>query len=301
MRRLRKIAGSEVLWLLALWQLACGGGTGSAPETVYQPSKAPRDSPRFLNKKYHAKLPYDFQSPEDTDDLAWRYLADQGAVYVAQGGVIPPPTVQFASEEEVARWQATLAIQRLDYGEPQFGNFVELQAAAMEGFKKARDEIDAMGLSITPRGLDAGRRSFTDTLKFWQERVNLGLEHWILLRRLAKHDAERLRALSPNEQALEILRLEAQGLYFGKEFANPILASVSAPGTSQHLSLLALDIYEYENYDVRLALARHGWYQTIPSDLPHFTYLGVREGKLPELGLKRIIKNERAFWVTDVR
>ena len=265
------------------------------------PTGTPRDSSRFQNKKYYQKLPHNFQVPDDDDELAWRIISDYGAVYVAQGSVTPPPLVRFNNAEEVSAWQATLITEKLEFGEQQYGNFVELQATAMVAFKAARAEIDALGLSLTPHGSDSARRSYEDTVKLWESRVNPGLEHWVNLGRLPSGEANRLRALSPTEQVPEILRLESQGLYFSKDFSKTILASVAAPGTSQHLSLLALDVFEYENYDVRLALARHGWFQTIPTDLPHFTFLGVKERQLPELGLKRVIDRERAFWVPDVR
>ena len=301
----RNITGCFALALL-LMPCACGGSASAPPAPPALPAFTtltgpPRDSERFLNKKYLSRLPYNFQVPADDDELGWRVLADYGSVYAAQGGVIPPPTVQFANEAETAAWQAGLAIERFDFGEEKYGNFVELQARAMTAYKEAREEVETIGLSLTPRGSDAGRRSFEATVKLWQNGLKPGFEHWLNAKRLTNQEVERLRALPPAEQVREILRLEAQGLFFGKDFDKSILATISAPGTSQHLSLLALDLYEYENYDVRLILARHGWYQTIPADLPHFTYLGVREGQLPTLGLKRIIRSERAFWVPDVK
>jgi hypothetical protein len=47
-------------------------------------------------------------------------------------------------------------------------------------------------------------------------------------------------------------------------------------------------------------MARHGWFQTVVSDLPHFTYLGEAEDTLPSLGLKRIESSGRIFWTPDV-
>ncbi|OXR39561.1 hypothetical protein B7C42_08371 [Nocardia cerradoensis] len=51
---------------------------------------------------------------------------------------------------------------------------------------------------------------------------------------------------------------------------------------------------------MREILADCGWFQTVPTDLPHFTYLGVEERELPALGLKKIIEDERIFWVPDL-
>jgi hypothetical protein len=61
--------------------------------------------------------------------------------------------------------------------------------------------------------------------------------------------------------------------------------------------MLALDVAEFDNAAVREILARHHWYQTVISDLPHFTYLGVPENELPALGLRKITNANRVFWV----
>ena len=98
----------------------------------------------------------------------------------------------------------------------------------------------------------------------------------------------------------EILRLEGKGLYFNMDFTKSILYSVAAPGTSQHLSMLAFDVKEFENAEVRSILARHGWFQTITSDLPHFTFLGVSESELPSLGLKKTTNSGRTFWIPQL-
>jgi hypothetical protein len=59
-------------------------------------------------------------------------------------------------------------------------------------------------------------------------------------------------------------------------------------------------VTEFNQPRVREILAEHFWYQTVVSDLPHFTYLGVPENELPELGLKQISFAERKFWVPDI-
>ena len=107
--------------------------------------------------------------------------------------------------------------------------------------------------------------------------------------------------LEPKEQTEEILRLERQkNLYFNLQFDETILSSVAPPGASQHLSMLALDINEYGNAKVCAILARHGWFQTVPQDLPHFAYLGVAESELPGLGLRKVTIANRAYWVPDL-
>ncbi|HMJ08621.1 MAG TPA: hypothetical protein VK468_06430, partial [Pyrinomonadaceae bacterium] len=79
-----------------------------------------------------------------------------------------------------------------------------------------------------------------------------------------------------------------------------IIYSVAPPGASQHLSMLAFDVKEFDAEDVRVTLAKHRWFQTVTSDLPHFTYLGVAESELAGLGLKRVEHAGRPFWVPDI-
>src|SRR5438309_1046001 len=54
------------------------------------------------------------------------------------------------------------------------------------------------------------------------------------------------------------------------------------------------------NQRVREILATHGWFQTVLSDLPHFTFLGLNEDELPGRGLKRIEVHTQVFWIPDV-
>jgi hypothetical protein len=61
--------------------------------------------------------------------------------------------------------------------------------------------------------------------------------------------------------------------------------------------MLAMDIREHEDARVRAILAKHGWFQTVYSDLPHFTYLGVPETELPRLGLVTRQNAGHTFWI----
>jgi hypothetical protein len=248
------------------------------------------------NEKFLASLPPGFNLPDDADEVGQRVLSDYGAMLVARGGAQPPPTVVFADEAATSRWQSSVKTTRADFG----GTSIELQSPAMKALLEARDEAQASKFDITPRGTDAARRSYTETIKLWQSRVNPGLTHWAKEGRLTKEEAERIRALKPHDQIPEILRLEADGLYFSTDFSKSILYSVAAPGTSQHLSMLAFDVKEHENPSVRSILARHGWFQTVSSDAPHFTFLGVTEDQLPSLGLKKTTNGGRTFWIPDL-
>jgi hypothetical protein len=135
--------------------------------------------------------------------------------------------------------------------------------------------------------------------------VHRGLNHWEAQTRISPERAQEVRDLSPKEQVGVILDLEEnEGLFFGTFLDRSILYSVAAPGASQHLSMLAFDVAEYDDFRVESILGRYGWYRTVPNDLPHFTYLGHEERLLPELGLQRIDSSygERVygFWTPDL-
>ena len=95
-----------------------------------------------------------------------------------------------------------------------------------------------------------------------------------------------------------VLDLENKGVFFSTDFKKSILYSVAAPGTSQHLSMLAFDVKEFGDEKIRRILANHGWFRTVQSDAPHFTYLGYKESDLERLGLRKI--PDGGFWVPNV-
>ncbi len=97
-----------------------------------------------------------------------------------------------------------------------------------------------------------------------------------------------------------MLELEKNGIYFSKDLSKSILYSIAAPGTSQHIAMLAFDANEFENPRVREILAKHGWFQTVLSDLPHFTFLGLKEKDLPKNGLKNVEADGQTFWIPNV-
>ena len=244
--------------------------------------------------KFITKLPKKFKVPNDS--VGRRILQEYGALFVARGGAIPPPTVIFKNESEVSSFQSGLTKASGNLG----GFNIELQAAAMERLQDAIAEAEQKDLTITPRGADSGRRDYSGTVELWASRVNPGLAHWIGEGRLSPAEAERIKILSPFEQVPEIFKLECEGIFFSKDLSKSIVYSVAPPGTSQHLSMLALDVNEHNNANVRDLLANHFWFQTVVSDLPHFTFLGVSENKLAGLGLKQIFDGGRSFWLPDL-
>ncbi len=242
---------------------------------------------------FTGNLPPGFSRPESSVENT--LLGEYGAMFVARG-VTVPTTIVFKDEAEVSAFQARMQIT----GETLDGKRLELQAAAMDDLRKAIGDAKAQGVSISPRDVDSARRSYDETVGLWKSRVDPALTHWVSKGKLTQTDADRISALSPFEQVPEVLKLEEKGIFFAKDLSKSIIYSVAPPGSSQHLSLLALDVREHENEKVRAVLAKHKWYQTVVSDLPHFTYLGAEEAELPSLGLKKVSSGGRIFWVPDI-
>jgi hypothetical protein len=232
-----------------------------------------------------------------TDAVARRMLEEYGAMYVATKKVMPPPVCIFTSEEEVTKFQdhAGFASALIGYDE------IELQPEAMKQLLKAREEANKEGLDITPRGgTEAARRSYDDTLRLWDTRFLPALDYWKVKGRLSSEQITRLRGLSLHEQVAAVLDLERGGVFFSKDFSKSILYSIAAPGASQHIAMLALDVSEFDNPRVRAILAEHGWFQTVLSDLPHFTFLGRKEKDLPKYGLRAVMSGDQLFWIPNV-
>jgi hypothetical protein len=223
-------------------------------------------------------------------------LREYGSVFVARGGVVPPDRVVFRDEAEVTQFQNGLQISKEAIG----GFEMELQSPAMAALFKAVDEASKDGLTITPRGADSARRNYTQTIELWASRVEPALDHWLNQGRVAKEKADHIRSLTPFEQVPEVLELESQGIWFAKDLSKSIIYSVAPPGTSQHLSLLAFDVREFGDAKVRAILAATGWFRTVASDLPHFTYLGMPENELSRSGLQEVYVGEDSFWIPDL-
>ena len=231
--------------------------------------------------------------------LEQRLLAEYGAIFVTTA--TPPPAVMFVDGAEVEAFQSSLPVARSFFGEHE----ITLQAEALEALTVAASDLARAGGSITARAADAGGRSYEDTVTLWRRNVTRGLEHWERLGRVAPERAQSIRELATAEQTTAILNLEdTEQLYFGTFFDKSILYSVAAPGASQHLSLLAFDVAEYQDETVVQVLGKRGWYRTVQNDLPHFTYLGHAEDALPNLGLKRIVRGYQdrvyCFWTPDL-
>src|SRR6185369_9083779 len=231
------------------------------------------------------------------DDVACRVLHDYGAMLLGAKNILPPPLCVFTSEDEVSQFQNAAGWSSGKFGDAM----IELQPAAMSALLRAREVAQAEGLDITPRdGAEAARRSYADTVRLWNSRFLPALDHWQELGRLNQAQTEALRRLPIAEQVREVLELEKDGIFFSKDFSKSVLYSIAAPGTSQHIAMLAFDANEFLDERVRQILSDHGWFQTVLSDLPHFTYLGLQEEELAARGLKCVEANGQRFWIPDV-
>ena len=110
----------------------------------------------------------------------------------------------------------------------------------------------------------------------------------------------------------DCLRNFATNLRFWNKYANSetlarvkagketkILGLVAPPGTSQHLWGLAIDL-QVSTLAQRQALNANGWFQTVVSDLPHWTYLSQSEDDLPKFGLQQKTIQGIKYWVTPI-
>ncbi len=82
------------------------------------------------------------------------------------------------------------------------------------------------------------------------------------------------------------------------------MRSYAIPGASQHNLGLAIDVNNKGakicNDNCEKVLNDNGWFRTVITDAYHFTYLGYKETELPSKGLKKVINNNKAYWIPDM-
>jgi hypothetical protein len=235
--------------------------------------------------------------PVDTDKVAERVFRDYGAMFLSKIGGGPPPKCVFESEAEVQAFQAGVNPSVATVGGVQ----VTLQRAAMTALLAARDEAAKKGLAITPRGgSEASTRSYQRTVELWRSRFLPALAYWTGRGKIRREDADRARRAPIRQQVEMVLAWEEKGYWFSTDMSKSILYSVAAPGASQHIFMLALDVSQFASRPVREILAKHGWFQTVKSDLPHFTYIGEAEKDLPRLGLTPVTVSGQTFWIPNI-
>jgi hypothetical protein len=232
---------------------------------------------------------------DESNPVQKRILHEYGAIFLTTA--TPPSACMFTSADQVNNFQNKVSSRGESIGSAN----IELQSDAMTALLKAIDEAKSQNLKITPRdGAEAGKRGFDDTLRLWKSRFEPACEHWKGKGRLTAEQIGKLKSLPINEQVREVLELEKQGIYFSTNFDKTILASVAAPGTSQHLAMLAFDAEEFANEKVRKIMGNHGWFRTVKGDAPHFTFLGVKEEELKNMGLQRVETKDGEFWIPKV-
>jgi len=232
-----------------------------------------------------------------TDVVSAKVLKEYGAMFVAGDSVTIPTKCVFENEDQVTKFQGALELSTVNIA----GTKITLQKGAMTALLDAINAAKDKGISITPRGGSiAGLRNYGDTLRLWNSRFYPALDHWTARGKISKDDSKAARAFAAHEQVPKVLEWEKQSIWFSTNFDRSILSSVAAPGTSQHLSGLALDVSQFADARVRAILREFWWFQTVEDDTPHFTYLGRPEEELENFGLISKSKNGYKFWVPAI-
>ena len=228
------------------------------------------------------------------ESVASRLLSEYGAIFTAVETVQTPNRCVFEEEKQVTVFQDTVRSR----AERMSGVTIELQDEAMSALLDAQADAVKAGLRITPLdGAIAAKRSYSDTILIWNSRYLKALVYWEKHGKITTEDAEAARNDMVVVQIRKVMYWENRGLNFGTNIKGSIFSSTAPPGTSQHLSMLAFDVVQYSNRSVRAIMNRHGWFQTVANDAPHFTYLGVTGSDLPSRGLKSITMGGYQFWV----
>jgi hypothetical protein len=249
----------------------------------------------ILKEKYRTDLAH--VCPVDTDPVAARVFRDYGAIFVSNNGGQIPGSCIFDTEAHVYNFQQGMKPDVATI----HGVEIMLQKAAMAALLDARQEALGKGLDISPRGgSEAASRSYERTVSLWNSRFAPALSYWTAKGRIKRDEAEMARRSPIRRQVEMVLAWEQKGLFFSKDLSKSILFSVAAPGASQHIFMLAFDVDQFANKQVRQILAKHGWFQTVKSDLPHFTFLGVKESDLSSLGLIPVVSGGQTFWIPNM-
>lgn len=241
-------------------------------------------------------------------EVASRVLLEYGAIFVGDNDAFAGYRFRgnnfkfvaqcvFNDPTELRTYQESVEVT-----EEMVGNTrITLQKDAMAALLAAREEAGRKGIKITPRGgSEAAGRSYEDTVRLWNSRFYPALNYWVKKGRIPAAEAKTVSRLPVIHQVARVLKWEDNGLYFSTDFSKSILYSVAAPGASQHLFFLALDVQEFARREVRSILEKHGWFQTVYSDFPHFTYLGVSRDELPKRGLMSKMSGDHEFWIPRI-
>lgn len=233
-----------------------------------------------------------------SDQLTQRLLIEYGAIFVSTSNVKLPFRCILESEDEVQAFQAASNSRYATIGKVT----VTLQEPALRALLAASEAAAKAGVPFSPNGgAVASTRDYATTVRLWRSRFEPNLNYWTGAGRIKRSDADAARAMPIRQQIARVLAWEDDNIWFSTGRDKSILYSVAAPGASQHNFGLAIDVAQHSNARVRSILADHGWFQTVKSDLPHFTYLGRKRDELAALGLKLEKLGEREFWIPDLQ
>jgi hypothetical protein len=226
-----------------------------------------------------------------------RILAEYGSIFSATDTVTKPPTCMFEGPDAVADFQ-----KKLPTGFVVIGNLpLTFQKAAADSLALIVDQAKRSGIRLRPLdGAITAGRTYDDTLRLWNSRFDPALRFWVSRRKISPADAILAASMTLDKQIEKVMAWEEQGTFFDRGRSGTIFASVAPPGASQHLSLIALDIAPPVTPEIRALMNANGWFQTVKGDLPHFTFLGVKESDLPSRGLTAIIYKGTQYWVPNV-
>ncbi|WP_193196123.1 D-alanyl-D-alanine carboxypeptidase family protein [Nostoc sp. MG11] len=235
--------------------------TDTISVTPFIPNQQLNDQERFLST-IARKLPIIPQP----GTFEYILLRAYGAAFVNPDTEIKLPQKDiFANEQETQEFQDTLIMGQVDGTKDCY-----LQKSAADALNKARSSYRGASLTLQNIPLKSGygsgdcTRSFATNLRFWHKYAN----NQILAR-----------------------------VQQGKE--TKILGLVAPPGTSQHLWGLAIDL-RASNQRQKQALNQNGWFQTVENDIPHWTYIGLREENLSQFGFKNQVVRGITYWVTPL-
>ena len=245
-----------------------------------------------LSTNGHTKKLLDI-CPIDKDPVAFRVFSEYGATFASEETVLPPKCI-FLEAKEVDAFHEQVKTKEIVINAVP----IVLQKKAADALEEAIQEAASFGLRITALdGTIAGKRNFTDTVRIWNSRFFPALEYWVARGKIDRASADAAANAKFPDQIAKVMEWEAKGYFFSTGFSKSIFNSVAPPGTSQHLSMIAFDVVEASNPRVRSIMNKHGWFQTIRTDNPHFTFLGVDEEQLSSRGLKRFVRGGQNFWV----
>jgi hypothetical protein len=160
---------------------------------------------------------------------------------------------------------------------------------------------------------DWANRSYEKTWGNWLSRVDMSHVSTPVRRRATRPIDPRCPELSPaysitsdaqRRVSIEyVIRKElpvgnTSPIFYG--LYGPVMRSVAIPGASQHSLMIAFDM-NYTTCDttgVRDLLNTEGWWETVPGDRCHFTFLGWNDASQMEAhGLRRASYANVIYWI----